>query len=165
MMAEENTVNPTPEHPEHAATEGNLSAAGSHLAAGARDVIAQTGLEREGPSLATAALIGVGVAIIEPELIPGMLIGVGAAVAPKVLPALGNMVRPLVKSVIRLGYSATTAVREAAAQVGEEVEDIVAEVQAEEAHNGANPAPAPVSQAERTRKQRKQHNAPVPTES
>ena|SRR5438477_6989376 len=156
-MAEETATQRSVDHPEHAPAEDNLSAAASHLAAGAKNAAAEAGLDREGPSLATAALIGVGVAIIEPELIPGLLIGAGAVLAPKLFPALGGILRPLVKSVVKVGYSAATSVREAVAEVGEQVEDIVAEARSEQqTENGrgaAQPQPTGEAGAKRQRRQ------------
>jgi hypothetical protein len=123
----------TTEHPQ-TATESNAGGAASHLQV--------PGLEREGSSLATAAMVGIGVAILEPELIPGLLIGAGAVLAPKLLPALGNALRPAVKGLVKAGM----AVRESVAEAGEHFEDIVAEARAESGHAGnghaaAEPAP------------------------
>jgi hypothetical protein len=150
-MAEESPSNKPADPPQHGPTESNLSAAASRLRAGAKDAMADAGLERDGPSFATVALIGAGVAIIEPELIPGMLIGAGAWLAPKLLPALGSVLRPVVKGVVKAGYSATMAAREFAAETREQVEDIVAEARAE--HEAGNAA----AQAER-------HSAPEQSE-
>ena len=145
-MAEETRPNPA-EHAEHAAPEEHMKAAASHVQAGARDVLTEAGLNREGPSMATMALVGVGVALIEPELIPGMLIGAGAWLAPKLLPAIGGMLRPAVKGIVKTAYSATTAVREFAAEAGEQVEDMVAEARAEQqsgnGHTRSEPHPSP----------------------
>ena len=160
--------NHNPEHPEqaqnteHPAAGENANAAASQATAAARKVAAETGLDREGPSLATAALVGVGAAIIEPELIPGLLIGAGAVLVPKLLPALGNMVRPLVKGVVKAGYSTTMRVREAAAELGEQVEDIVAEARAE--GQGQHPAGngAPQSSQTAAKRQRRSNRNPVP---
>src|SRR4051794_39235523 len=69
---------------------------------------------------ATVALVGLGVALIEVELIPGMLIGVAAMAAPTLLPRLGNMLRPLLKSTVRAGYALAERAREAAAEAGEQ---------------------------------------------
>ncbi len=105
--------------------------------AGARQAWSESGLEREGPSLATAALVGAGLAILEPEFIPGMLIGAGALLAPKILPGLGGILRPVVKGVVKAGYAASMTVREAVAEAGENMQDIVAEARAEyEYRNG-----------------------------
>src|SRR5260370_5487587 len=157
-MPEDTTNNPV-EHPQHAAAEGNLNAAASHVEAGAKQVLSESGLDREGPSIATAALVGVGVAILEPELIPGILIGAGAVLAPKLLPALGGMLRPLVKGVVKAGYSATMALREVVAEAGEEVEDMVAEARAE--HEAGNNAGASAQRsAPETSKRPRRSNRP-----
>src|SRR5258706_9846706 len=102
--------------------------AGSALTEG----VSETGevLEREGPTLATSLIVGGAVAALEPELIPGILIGVGATMVPKLLPVVGTILRPLVKTVVKVGYGVYAAAREAVAEVGEQVEDIVAEAQA-----------------------------------
>lgn len=116
-------------------THGNADVAAQTQQAVSRaaDVSTDT-IRKEGPGLATAALLGVGVAILEPELIPGILIGAGAMLAPKVLPAVGGVFRPLLKGIVRAGYGVATTVREAVAEAGEQVEDIVAEAKAEQQH-------------------------------
>ena len=94
-----------------------------------------------GTKLATVALVGVGVALIEVELIPGMLIGVAAMMAPKLLPRLGIALRPLLKSAVRAGYALAERTKETLAEAGEQFQDIGAEVRAEQAHPVAH-APA-----------------------
>lgn len=150
------------EHPEHAPTQDNLSAAASHVAAGRGMLPPKPGLEREASSIATAALIGVGVAIIEPELIPGLLIGAGAVLAPKILPGIGSMLRPLVKGVIKAGYSTATAVRETVAEMGEQVEDIVAEARAEQGMKSDAGAQQAAAQQRPKRRRRRQAPSPAP---
>jgi hypothetical protein len=108
-----------------------------HSVTGGGEVSRDT-MREEGPGLATAALVGVGVAIFQPELIPGILIGAGAVLAPRFLPAMGNVFRPLLKGAVRAGYGVATTVREAVAEASEQVEDIVAEARAEQQH--AEPA-------------------------
>ena len=93
-----------------------------------------------GTKLATVAVVGLGVALIELELIPGMLIGVAAMMAPKLLPRLGNAMRPLVKSAMRAGYALAERTKETLAEAGEQLQDIGAEVRAEQA--SVTPAPA-----------------------
>jgi hypothetical protein len=78
---------------------------------------------------ATIAVVGVGVALISTELIPGMLIGVAAAL----LPGMGPKLRPLLKSTVKAGFSAVRKTREMIAEAGEQVQDMLAEVQAEDA--------------------------------
>ena|SRR5579871_3687121 len=110
--------------------------------------------------MATVVLVGAGVAIIEPELIPGMLIGAGAWLAPKVLPSLGSMLRPAVKGIVKAAYSMTTSVREMAAEAGEQIEDIVAEAKAEQQPgNGASRSESqPVSDPPSGRQRRQGRN-------
>ena len=80
---------------------------------------------------ATVALVGLGVALIEVELIPGMLIGIAAMAAPNLLPRLGNAFRPLLKSTVKAGYALAERAREVAAEAGEQFQDVVAEAKAE----------------------------------
>jgi hypothetical protein len=88
--------------------------------------------------VATVAVIGLGVALIEVELIPGLIIGAAAAFLPNLLPSL----RPAMKSTVRAGYKVAQKTREAFAEASEQVQDMVAEAKMEEA-----PAEAPVSTA------------------
>jgi hypothetical protein len=81
--------------------------------------------------VATVAAIGIGAALIEAELIPGILIGIAAMLAPNLVPKLGTALRPLVKTVVRAGYTLVDKGREMAAETSEQLQDIVAEVKAE----------------------------------
>ena len=83
-----------------------------------------------GTGLATAAVIGLGAALIEVELIPGLLLGVAAMAFPKLVPSVGRSVRPFMHSAIKAGYKATHKTREWMAEAGEQVSDMVAEVRA-----------------------------------
>jgi hypothetical protein len=63
----------------------------------------------------------------------GLLIGVGAAyVLPNVLPVLRPIIRPMVKGIVRTGLSLADTVREAAAEAGEQLSDVVAEARSEQ---------------------------------
>jgi Protein of unknown function (DUF5132) len=84
---------------------------------------------------ATIAVVGVGVALISTELIPGMLIGVAAAM----LPGLGPKMRPLLKSTVRAGFSAVRKTREMLSEASEQVQDMLAEASAED----TPPVPTP----------------------
>jgi hypothetical protein len=99
--------------------------------------------------VAVAGAIGVGAALIEASLIPGLIIGAAAVLAPKFLPELGSRLRPLFKSSIRGAYKLTEKTREAFAEAQEHVQDIMAEARHE--HQEAEVAPAaqtaPVSAA------------------
>jgi hypothetical protein len=108
-----------------------------------------------GKYIGSVALVGLGVALIEVELIPGMLIGVAAMMFPKLAPRLGNVVRPLVKSAVRAGVVITERARETVAEATEQVQDIVAEVRAEyqpaySGHPGAGSPDSPDARATKT---------------
>jgi hypothetical protein len=83
-----------------------------------------------GKGLATAAIVGVGAALIEIDWIPGVLLGVAAMAAPNLVPRLGRGIRPLVRTAVRTGYLATQRTREWIAEAGEQIEDMVAEARA-----------------------------------
>jgi uncharacterized protein DUF5132 len=85
-----------------------------------------------GNKVATVALIGLGAALIEVELVPGILIGAAAMAMPNLLPKLGRVLRPLVKETVRAGYSLADRARESVAEVGEQFQDMVAEVKSEQ---------------------------------
>lgn len=82
--------------------------------------------------LATVAAVGIGAALIEVELIPGMLLGVAAMLVPNLLPRLGNGLRPLVKGAVRAGYAVADRTKETVAEASEHFQDIVAEVRSEQ---------------------------------
>lgn len=82
--------------------------------------------------IATVALVGLGAALIEVELIPGMLLGVAAMMAPNLFPKVGKALRPLLKETVRAGYSLAGRARESMAEMSEQVQDIVAEVKTEQ---------------------------------
>lgn len=77
---------------------------------------------------ATIAVVGVGVALISAELLPGMLIGVAAAF----LPGIGPKMRPFLKSTVKAGYTAVRKTREMMAEASEQMQDMLAEAKAEE---------------------------------
>lgn len=96
--------------------------------------------------VAIAGVIGVGAALIEASLIPGILIGAAAVLAPKYLPGVRDRMRPLLKSTIRGVYRVTEKTREALAEAQEQVQDIMAEARHEDREAAAaknDPAPAP----------------------
>ena len=79
------------------------------------------------------------------NIVTGLAIGIGAALfAPQVIPALAGVVKPLAKAVIKGSLVLYEKSKEAVAEAGEMMEDIVAEVKAEmaESHEqsaGTNP--------------------------
>ncbi|MGO9014805.1 MAG: DUF5132 domain-containing protein [Dissulfurispiraceae bacterium] len=74
------------------------------------------------------------------NIVTGLAVGIGAALfAPQVIPALAGVVKPLAKAAIKGSLVLYEKGKEAFAEVGEMMEDIVAEVKAEmaESHNEA----------------------------
>jgi Protein of unknown function (DUF5132) len=64
--------------------------------------------------------------------LPGVLLGVGVALAaPVILPAAAAGARPLAKALIKGGIMVAATVREVVAEAGEQLSDLVAEVQEE----------------------------------
>ena len=88
---------------------------------------------------ATIAVVGVGVALISAELLPGMLIGVAAAF----LPGIGPKLRPFLKSTVRASYSAVRKTREMMAEASEQIQDAIAEAKTDNVAPVPTPPPAP----------------------
>lgn len=82
-------------------------------------------------TVATIGVVGVGVAVMEAALLPGVVLGVAAVAAPKYLPRLGSAMAPLFRSAVRGVYMAGRKTREVVAEAQEHVSDIVAEVDSE----------------------------------
>ncbi len=63
---------------------------------------------------------------------PNILVGVGVALAaPVILPAVGFVVRPLAKGMVKAGLAVKDMVVSVAAEAGEQISDLVAEARAE----------------------------------
>jgi hypothetical protein len=82
-------------------------------------------------TVATVGVVGVGVALFEAALLPGVVLGVAAMAAPKFAPKLGSALSPLFKSTVRGVYKLGQKTKEIVAETNEHVQDIVAEVDAE----------------------------------
>lgn len=85
-------------------------------------------------TVAAVGVVGVGVAVLEAALLPGVVLGVAAVAAPKYLPRLGSAITPLFRSAVRGVYMAGRKTREIVAEAQEQVHDIVAEVDSETQH-------------------------------
>lgn len=74
-----------------------------------------------------------------------VLIGIGVAVAaPVLLPAVGAVIRPVAKGLLKGGLALADSLQEVIAEGGEQLSDLIAEVQAERtAAHAANSAPPP----------------------
>ncbi|HXX58011.1 MAG TPA: DUF5132 domain-containing protein [Thermodesulfovibrionales bacterium] len=80
------------------------------------------------------------------NVVTGLAIGIGAAVlAPAVLPVIASVAKPVAKAAIKGGIILFEKGKEAFAEAGEVVEDLVAEVKSElsEAEKAASSATAP----------------------
>ena len=76
------------------------------------------------------------------NIFSGLAIGIGVAVlAPAILPILVGAAKPLVKAAIKGGIVLYDRGKESFAEVGEVVEDLVAEVKAELAAAADHPEP------------------------
>lgn len=98
--------------------------------------------------------------LVKSDLAKGLAIGVGAALlTPVVLPALATIARPAARAAIKAGIIVYEKSREALAEVGEVLDDLVAEARAEleqsaefdveEAADTASEAAAEVTKPER----------------
>jgi len=88
--------------------------------------------------VATTLATALAVTVLAPELLPGMAIGVAAMLAPKFLPTLGNAIRPFIKTALQAGHTTGLKARELVAEATEQIQDLVAEVTAEQERNGGS---------------------------
>ena len=94
----------------------------------------QTNSEESGdllPTVATVAVIGIGAAIFEAALLPGLVLGVAAMCVPRYFPQISSALHPLFQSTVRGAVQISQRTREIVAEAQEQVQDIVAEVDAE----------------------------------
>jgi hypothetical protein len=82
-------------------------------------------------TVATVAVVGVGAALFEAALLPGIVLGVAAVAVPRYLLKIGATLNPLFRSTVRNAYKIGQKTREMFAEAQEQVHDIVAEVDAE----------------------------------
>lgn len=118
----------------HASTKSKYSG----LLARGKDLVSG-----DASSVATAAAIVVGAALIEVELIPGLIIGAGAILLGKLFPEMSGYVRPAIKGALRAGFSVGQKAREIMAETSEQMQDLVAEVKHEQTqpHNAKKAKP------------------------
>jgi hypothetical protein len=86
-------------------------------------------------TVATVVVVAAGAALFEAALLPGLVLGVAAMAAPKYLPQLTSALGPVFKSTVRGTFKLAQKSKEAFAEAHEHVNDIVAEVRAEDADN------------------------------
>ncbi len=88
-------------------------------------------------TVATVGVVGVGVAVVEAALLPAFALGAVAVLAPKLLPQIGSVLKPMFRSTVRGAYKFSQKAKELMAETHEHVQDIVAEVDAEGEENDA----------------------------
>jgi hypothetical protein len=117
------------EHPTGSENAASLEqSTGSELSPMTETVRGRGVDEALGAKLATVATVGLAVALIEVEWIPGLLLGAAAIMAPDLLPAIRRGLRPIAKGVVRAGYYAKDAV----AGAGEQIQIVMNEVHGEQ---------------------------------
>jgi Protein of unknown function (DUF5132) len=80
---------------------------------------------------ATVVVVGLGAAVFEAALLPGLVLGVAAMWAPKYFPKMGEALNPLLRSTVRGAYKLGHKTKEMMAEAQEQFHDIAAEVHAE----------------------------------
>ena len=63
-------------------------------------------------TVATVAVVGVGAAVIEAALVPGMVLGAAAALLPKAIPGIGEALNLLFRSTVQGAYKIGRRTRE-----------------------------------------------------
>ncbi len=96
-------------------------------------------------TVAAVGVVGVGVAVFEVALLPGVVLGVAAMAAPKLLPRVGSALNPIFKSTVRGIYKIGQKTKEMVHETHEHVQDIVAEVDAEAKRDAAEGVAEPAS--------------------
>jgi len=84
--------------------------------------------------------------VLKGNVVTGLAIGIGAAIlAPAILPVIAGVAKPAAKAAIKGGLMLYERGKETFAEVGEVVEDLVAEAKAEieEAQTSVNTAASP----------------------
>jgi Protein of unknown function (DUF5132) len=108
----------------------------------ASDIPHEHGSEEENgginKTVATVVVVAAGAALFEAALLPGIVLGVAAMAAPKYLPKMAGALGPVFKSTVRGTFKLAQKSKEMFAEAHEHVNDIVAEVRAEDA-NSASP--------------------------
>lgn len=82
-------------------------------------------------TVATVAVIAIAAAAFEAALLPGIVLGVAAVWLPKHFPKMGAALNPLFRTTVRGAYKIRQKTQEMMAEAHEQVQDIVAEVDAE----------------------------------
>jgi hypothetical protein len=90
---------------------------------------------------ATVVAVAAGAALLETALLPGLALGVAAIAAPKYVSRLARAITPMFRSTVRATYQLAKKPGEAFAEAQHQINDIIAEVRAEDAsHAGMRAA-------------------------
>ncbi len=90
---------------------------------------------------ATVVAVAAGAALLETALLPGLALGVAAIAAPKYVSRLARAITPVFRSTVRATYQLARKPGEAFAEAHHQINDIIAEVRAEDAsHAGMRAA-------------------------
>jgi len=82
---------------------------------------------------ATVVAVAAGAALFETALLPGLALGVVAIAAPKYVSRLARAITPMFRSTVRATYQLARKPGEAFAEAQHQINDIIAEVRAEDA--------------------------------
>jgi hypothetical protein len=82
---------------------------------------------------ATVVAVAAGAALLETALLPGLALVVAAIAAPKYVSRLARAITPMFKSTVRATYQLARKPGEALAEAQHQIDDIIAEVRAEDA--------------------------------
>ena len=88
-------------------------------------------------TVTTVAVVGIVAAAFEAALLPGIVLGVAAVWLPQHFPKMGAALNPLFRTTVRSAYKIRQKTQEIMAEAHEQVQDIVAEVDAEGALNAS----------------------------
>ncbi len=112
---------------------GSLDATAEHVDDAASEAMEQAGFDRGDmvATVTTVAVVGVGAAVLEAALLPGIVLGVAAMWLPKYFPKMSEAINPLMRSTVRGAYKLGHKTREMMAEAQEQFHDIAAEVHAE----------------------------------
>jgi Protein of unknown function (DUF5132) len=113
----------------HAGLDGSAA----HTGAQPSEMIDQGHADRSNvvATVATVGIVGLGAAVFEAALLPGLVLGVAAVWLPQYFPKMGAALNPLFRSTVRGAYKIGQKSKEMMAEAQEQVHDIVAEVHAE----------------------------------
>jgi hypothetical protein len=87
-----------------------------------------------GKTAATVVVVAAGAALFEAALLPGLALGVAAIAAPKVVSRLAGAITPILKSTVRATYRLAKTPKAAFAGAQRQINGILAEARAEDAH-------------------------------